>query len=341
MKRRRLLLLALLAFAGAAGFAARRMFNPFQGYTGEIFVDIRRGAGVAEIAGQLETAGVIPADWTFLLLRLARPRAVLRFGEYRFDRPLSPEQVFGKIASGDVFYHSFTVPEGSSLFEIADALEQTGFIGRQEFLLVARRGERVADLAPGARSLEGFLFPDTYRLTRHTTAEELAEQMLKRFRQVWGELSQRRPVREVLQTVTLASLVEEETPLQRERPLVASVFRNRLQIGMRLQCDPTVVYALQRAGRYRGQISREDLGLEDPYNTYVRAGLPPGPIASPGRASLEAALAPAESNYLYFVADNQGGHVFSRSIDGHSQAVVSYRRGQQRRGARSSRARRR
>jgi UPF0755 protein len=251
----------------------------------------------------------------------------LQAGEYRFDRPLSPWEVYRKIAAGAVFYHSVTIPEGSNIFEIADLVARTGIITRQEFLLAARNGRRLGDLAPGLPTLEGFLFPDTYHFSRHTSAEDLAGQMVGRFQTVWTELLAGRPApASVAETVTLASLVEEETPVAAERPMVASVFRNRLRLGMALQCDPTVIYALQMLGRYRGDLTKDELGVASPYNTYTRAGLPPGPISNPGRASLAATLAPAETAYLYFVADGQGGHTFSASHDRHVEAVARYRR---------------
>src|SRR5262249_34042177 len=219
-----------------------------------------------------------------------------------------------------------------TMFEIADAVARTGIVNRQQFLLEARRGERVADLAAGAATLEGFLFPDTYRVNHQTTAEQLVGQMVKRFRDVFAELraAAQPPPGKVLQTVVLASLVEKETPAPAERPLVASVFRNRLRLGMPLQCDPTVIYALELVGRYRGQIHKEDLAVPSPYNTYAHPGLPPGPIANPGRASLQAALSPADTDYLYFVSDSKGGQVFSSSLERHSKAVANYVRGNRR-----------
>jgi len=326
--RRLLIILALLGVTLAA-VLTYSVLTPYQGYSAPVFVDIRRGAGSVEIAGQLASAGVLRTQWPFLVLRLVSLRAVLQAGEYHFHQPLSPYQVFRKIAAGDVFYYSITVPEGYSMFEIAEAVARTEVISREQFLAEARRGERLVDLAPGAKTLEGFLFPDTYRVTRQTTAAELVGQMIQRFREVHDELKAARPAwtRNVYETVVLASLVEKETPLAAERPIVASVFENRLRIGMPLQCDPTVIYALQLADRYRGEIHKEDLSFQSPYNTYLHFGLPPGPIANPGRASLQATLDPNKTDYLYFVADNKGGHVFSSDLSQHSQAVANYRRG--------------
>lgn len=323
MTLRRTLVLLVLALTAFSLYAAWAVLQPYQGYSTEAFVDIPRGVSRTQIGARLQAAGVLRSEWPFLLLRLLHPRATLKAGEYRFDRPLSPLDVHRKIASGDVFYYTLTVPEGFNLFDIADAVARSGVVGRQEFLLAVRESARISDLAPSAPSLEGFLFPDTYRLTRHTTAEELVGQMLQRFRQVWTDLHSPPNAFEI---VTLASLVEKETPMASERPLVASVFQNRLRIGMALQCDPTVIYALQLADRYRGEIFKNDLAHASPYNTYVHPGLPPGPIANPGRASLQAVLAPAQTDYLYFVADRKGGHTFSASIQRHEKAVATYRR---------------
>ena len=331
MSFRRIVLLVLALGMALAALAIYRVFRPWAGFSGEVFVDLRRGWGVSEIADQLAGAGVIRSAWPFVLIRLARPGSRLKAGEYRFDSPLSPWEVYRKIERGEVFYYTVTIPEGHNRFEIAEVVGRTGWISRQDFLVETGRAQSVADLAPGAPSLEGFLFPDTYRVTRHTTAEDLVGMMVERFRQIYGALRQNhRPEASVLEVLALASLVEKETAVDRERPLVASVFRNRLRIGMPLQCDPTVIYALQLTNRWTGDIRKEDLRFPSAYNTYLRAGLPPGPIANPGRASLEAVLAPADTDYLYFVADGRGGHAFSSSLERHAQAVTGYRRAERR-----------
>lgn len=182
---RRTALLAFLLLAAAVFYAGYSILKPFRAYEGVVFVDIPRGAGTLEISARLQSAGVLRAEWPFWLIRLSRSRGTLKAGEYRFDRPLSPLQVYQKIASGDVFYYSLTIPEGYDMFQIAEAVARTGIMNQQQFLEAARHGERVAAFAPGAKTLEGFLFPDTYRLTRQTTAEELVGQMLRRFRDVF------------------------------------------------------------------------------------------------------------------------------------------------------------
>jgi len=317
---------AALALVLAYGCAS--LFLPHRPPKSEIYVDIPPGAGSLGMARLLADAGAIPFGWQFLAIRLLRPRTTLQAGEYAFTRPASPWEVFNRLARGDVFFYSLTVPEGQNMFEIAAALDRMGVIGARGFLEAARDPSLIRDLAPEAPSLEGFLFPDTYRIRRNTTARDLCLMMTQRFRQAWSELKTDRPV---LPTVTLASLIEKETALDEERPLVASVFVNRLKAGLPLACDPTVIYAALLEDRYRGEIYQSDLASRNRYNTYRHTGLPPGPIANAGMDSLRAALKPAETRYLYFVArpDGSGAHVFSENIESHQRAVARYRRGSQ------------
>ena len=212
------------------------------------------------------------------------------------------------------------------MFDIAQSLEDLGLMKAGEFLRAARNPAPIRDLAPEAATLEGYLFPSTYRLTRLMPAEQICRQMTGQFRHVWKELGAPAGAHRL---VTLASLVEKETAVAAERPVIASVFRNRLAIGMKLDCDPTIIYAALLEDRYRGAIFQSDLASANPYNTYHHAGLPPGPIANPGKRALEAALAPAETKFLYFVArpDHTGTHQFSAGLDQHQRAVAQYRRG--------------
>jgi UPF0755 protein len=235
--------------------------------------------------------------------------------------------VFRKIARGDIYYHLLTVPEGSNIFDIAAQLDRAGLMKGEEFLRVARDPSPIRDLAPDAPSLEGYLFPSTYKLTRQTTPRQLALQMTREFRNAWKQVGG--PEAEINRMVTLASLVEKETAVPEERPTVASVYHNRLNSGMKLDCDPTVVYAALLDGRYRGTIYKSDLENPHEYNTYRNPGLPPGPIANPGVASLKAALQPAPTRYLFFVAkpNGSGGHVFTESLGQHNAAVQAYREG--------------
>ena len=212
------------------------------------------------------------------------------------------------------------------MFDIARSAGQLGLMDDAEFLKAAQDPSLVRDIAPEAASLEGYLFPATYQVTRHTTAAELCRMMTNQFRKVWKSLAPTAPAH---RTVTLASLVEREAAAPADRPLVASVYENRLRQGMPLQCDPTTIYAALLEQRYRGTIHQSDLANQHPYNTYQHAGLPPGPIANPGLAALEAALNPAKTDYLYFVAkaDGSGGHHFSKALASHQRAVAQYRRG--------------
>jgi len=324
---RRLLLLAVLAIAGGAGYIFYSVGTPYAAFDKETFVDIPSGTSTRGIARLLEESGVIRSQWVFLAARALQQGATLKAGEYRFSTPASPSEVLRRIARGDIFYYELAVPEGSNQFDIAASLEQLGVMKAGDFLKVAADPGLVRDLAPEAPSLEGFLFPATYKLTRHTSAQHMAREMTGRFRRAWKELNA--PTAAVNRTVTLASLVEKETGVASDRATVASVFENRLTRNMTLDCDPTTIYAALLENRYRGTIYRSDLNSTNPYNTYKHAGLPPGPIANPGLAALKAAIAPAETDYLYFVAkpDGSGKHTFSSSLAQHNVAVAAYRNG--------------
>jgi UPF0755 protein len=322
---RRLPFLAVLA----GGFLIYRALAPYQGFSGEIFVDVPRGTSTDGIARLLADAGVVRTRYDFLLARLAERGRVLQAGEYRFNHAASAVEVFDRIARGDIFAFELVVPEGKNMFDIAAIAEQLGLFPAAKFLEAARNPAMIRDLDPQAPTLEGYLFPNTYKLSRHTTPDRLCHIMTGKFRDVWKGL---KTSADVHRTVTLASLVEKEGKHADERPLIAAVFDNRLRIGMKLDCDPTTIYAALLARRYTGVIHRSDLDSEDPYNTYRHPGLPPGPIANPGQASLEAALHPADSAAIYFVLrpDGSGAHQFSTNIADHEKATASYRRSQQR-----------
>ncbi len=236
--------------------------------------------------------------------------------------------ILNRIARGDVFFYELVVPEGSNIFDIAASVGRFDFLKASDFLRAARDPSLIRDLAPHAPTLEGYLFPATYRITRATTVQQLCAMMTAQFRKQWRELREQGNTKPVNEIVTLASLVEKETGRPQDRPIVASVYENRLRKGMTLDCDPTTIYAALLDERYRGTIYRSDLASDNAYNTYRHAGLPPGPIANPGLASLQAALAPAETDYLYFVAkpDGSGGHQFSQTVEQHNRAVQQYRR---------------
>lgn len=343
-RRRGLLPLLVLALLAWLTYQALRLPPAF---SQPILVDIESGTSVLGIAGRLQQAGVLRSRWPFLAWHYLRPgRRTLKAGEYRFERPVLFTEVYGKLARGEVFYHMVTIPEGYNLFEASEAVEKAGLASRAQFLDAARNTALVVDLAPRARTLEGFLFPETYRFSRRTTPRDMVVAMVTRFRQVYGELerkhrqasravssNEQRALDSVSDSVgrkfavlIIASMVEKETARADERTVIAGVYYNRLAGGLPLQCDPTVIYAALLDRRYRGAIYQSDLEYNSPYNTYVHTGLPPGPVANPGRASLEAALEPAATDYLYFVSNGEGRHVFSRTLEEHERSVAEYRR---------------
>ena len=322
---RRLMVALLVCAIGAAVYLGISLNTPYEGFRKETFVDFPKGTGTGQMAEMLESAGVIQHTWAFLIVRAIRRDARLQAGEYRFHQPASVLEVFDRIARGDIFFYELVVPEGKNMFDIAAAVERLGLFPAAQFLDAVRNPALIQDLDPEAPTLEGYLFPSTYRLSRHTTPERLCRTMTGKFREVWRGLHTDAAVH---RTVTLASLVEKEGKLPDERPVIASVFLRRLAIGMKLDCDPSTIYAALLRGDYRGVIHKSDLASGDPYNTYRHAGLPPGPIANPGVASMQAVLAPADSDYLYFVArpDGSGGHTFSSNLVAHEAAIAKYRR---------------
>jgi UPF0755 protein len=321
-----LVAVAAVAFGGWFALGIQR---PFKGYaTPEQFVEIPTGSSSAAMGRRLADAGVVRSAAAFRAAVWQRGAGRrLQAGEYRFDHPMSAVEVVDKIARGDVYLRSITFREGLSIKQMAELFEAKGFGPASDFARAARNVDEIRELDPAAADLEGYLFPDTYALPRRATAEQLVSRMVTGFQKaLTPEVRQQAAARgmSVRELVTLASIVEKETGKPDERPLVAAVYANRLKIGMGLQCDPTIIYALERAGRYTGNLTREDLHLDSPYNTYRYAGLPPGPIASPGRASLEAAAAPADVSYLYFVSRNDGSHAFASTLDEHNRNVHQY-----------------
>jgi UPF0755 protein len=321
-----LLVLAIIG-GGAAYFL---LTAPYKAFAQAVVLEFPKGTSTRSMGQKLADAGVIQYPWQFTLARALHPNARLMAGEYQFSREASPLTVFNRIARGDVFFYEVTVPEGSNIFDIAGIVGRVGFLKGSDFLKAARDPALIRDLDPAASTLEGYLFPSTYRITRSTTVHQLTSMMTEQFRKHWRELEKPGATAGVHDTVTLAALIEKETAVPEERPVVASVYLNRLRQGMKLEGDPTTIYAALIEGRYRGVIHRSDLDSTNPYNTYRHAGLPPGPIANPGLLSLKAALAPARTDYLFFVAkpDGAGGHQFSRNMAEHGKAVQEYRRAQ-------------
>lgn len=317
-----------IVLIGAAAYLS--LGSAYKGFSEPILVDFPKGTSAKDMAAELAHSGVIRYSWQFLLARAVNPGARLQAGEYQFTHADSTWDVFRRIVRGDVFYYELTVPEGSNIFDIASIVGRFDFLNSADFLRAARNPALIRDIAPHATTLEGYLFPSTYRVTRDISVEQLCRMMTGLFRKRWRELQPKTgDTPGVNATVTLASLIEKETAIPDERPLVASVYENRLRLGMALDCDPTTIYAALLDQRYRGAIYRSDLNSTNAYNTYQHSGLPPGPIANPGIASLKAALAPADTDYLYFVAkpDGSGRHQFSVTMAEHNRAVLEYRRG--------------
>jgi UPF0755 protein len=316
-----LLLLAVLAAAGWLAWALLLPVTP----DGQKFVLLRPGFTTRRIAHELKSAGVIRSENAFIFWHaLRRRQRSLKAGEYLFEREANTVDIHRRIAHGDVYFHTVVIPEGFTMFDIAQAIQDAGLGPSAEFLQVAQSDTAlISDLAPEAQTLEGYLFPDTYEFTRTQTMQDMAAEMVKQFRQVAQQVGL---AAEVQQTVTLASIVEKETAVPEERPLVASVYNNRLGRRIALQADPSVIYAQMLQGTYQGVLRHADLAIKSPYNTYRHPGLPPGPIGNPGRSSLEAALHPAQTNYYYFVSDGNGHHRFAASLEEHNRNVAKLRK---------------
>lgn len=308
-----------LGFAAWVAFSALVPAGPRQ----QTFVEFKTGSSARRIASELKQAGIIRSSPAFLLLHLYR-HGSLKAGEYAFDRPDTLSDVYNRIVRGDTYARVLVVPEGYNIFDIAAAVEKLGIDSQQNFLDQARlEVALVHDLDPQAPTLEGYLYPDTYRLPRKDKSPDVITAMVKRFHQEARLIGLAADVHRI---VTMASIVEKETAVPEERPLVAGVFYNRLAQRMALDTDPSVIYAALLANRYRGTIFASDLQYSSPYNTYRTAGLPPGPLANPGKDSLLAAMHPSKTDYLYFVSDNQGHHRFARTLDEHQRNVADYRR---------------
>ncbi len=324
-----LLILLLLLFAAMAAL----VYLPVQ-LPGEIFVDLPTGTSAQSMAGDLKRAGVIRSRDAFLLLRMLKGGR-LKAGEYRFTESASAAEIYDRIARGDVYTRAVTIPEGFNLFDIANAVQNSGLATREAFLAAAHTPaslDLIRQFAPHPVSVEGYLYPDTYRFSRHTAPGQMIAVMVRRFRAEAKKSGLEAAgvagvPRDIARTVTLASLVEKEVHFDDERAMAAGVFENRLRDGMPLQTDPTVIYAALLAGRWRGTIYRSDLDFNSPWNTYRSKGLPPGPICSPGAAALRAAMHPAATDALYFVADRTGHTQFSRTLAEHAEQVQSYRNG--------------
>jgi UPF0755 protein len=329
-----LIVVAVLAFAGWLAWALLTPVGP----PGKTFVMLHPGFSTYRIASELKSAGVIRSEKAFVLWHYFHHGRSLKAGEYLFENPANIIDLQKRLRRGDVYFRTVVVPEGFTMFDIARAVEAAGLGTADDFLKVAQSDTAlISDLAPNAPSLEGYLFPDTYEFSRMQTMHDIAAVMVKQFRQVARQiglidsteggagmaLDAPLPLQT---TVTMASIIEKETAVAEERPLVASVYYNRLAKKIALDADPSIIYAELLAGTYSGALHHDDMRFDSPYNTYTHAGLPPGPIGNPGKSALEAAIHPADSDYYYFVADAAGHHRFARTIEEHNQNVAAYRR---------------
>jgi len=307
---------------GFAAWLAWAVYTPVSP-AGQKFVLLRPGSTTRKIAAELKQAGIIRSERAFVLWHALHRKRSLKAGEYLLEKTATIEQIHNSLARGDIYVHTVVIPEGYTMFDIADAVAQAGLGTRDEFLKIAQgETDLIQDLAPEATSLEGYLFPDTYEFTRTQSMHDIVAAMVHHFRQEATSIGLNSDVQ---QTVTMASIIEKETAVSEERPMVASVYYNRLTKRMALDADPSVIYAELLAGSYQGALHHADMVVNSPYNTYRYPGLPPGPIANPGKSSLEAALHPGVSDYLYFVSDGNGHHRFARSLQEHNRNVIAYR----------------
>jgi UPF0755 protein len=312
--------LLLLAIAGWLAYALIVPVAP----SGQKFVMLRPGYSTKRIARELKNAGVIRSFDAFVLWHSFHRRPSLKAGEYLFDHDANTIDIHNRLARGDVYVHTVVIPEGFNMFDIAKAISDAGLGQAEAFLKVATSSTAlIFDLAPQATSLEGYLFPNTYEFTRTQSMHDMAAEMVKEFRLHADELGMSGDIQK---TVTLASIIEKETAVSDERPQVASVYVNRLAAHIPLQADPCVIYAELLSGTYGGALHHNDMQFDSAYNTYRHAGLPPGPIANPGKSSLAAALHPASTQYFYFVSDGNGHHRFADSLEEHNRNVAALRR---------------
>jgi UPF0755 protein len=327
-----LIVVVLVLAVGAALLASvvwGRLHEPYKGYAAaEQFIEIPQGSGTNDIGRRLVEGGVVRDLFIFrAAMWWTGESRSLKAGEYRFSGPMDASQVVEKLARGEVHARRITFPEGLTILDMAKIYETRGFGRAADFVEAARDVSLIKAIDPEAPDLEGYLYPETYAIPRGTPPARLITLMVERFLGAYTDDLKQQATAQGLttrQVVTLASLVEKETGQEQERPLVAAVYRNRMKLGMGMQADPTVIYALQKAGKYDGNIRRADLQFDSPYNTYKYPGLPPGPIASPRKASLEAALAPADVSYLYFVSRNDGTHVFASTLAEHNKNVREF-----------------
>ena len=298
--------------------------------TEETFVEISRGLSTVKIADLLVESGILRNKIPFIVyLRFTDNARRIKAGEYRFSGPASPKRITRRLITGDVYYRALTIPEGLTAQETIELLARNGLGTLVEMEPLLQNTDWIRDMDPNAKNLEGYLFPETYHFSRKIDSRSIIKTMVEQFRKQFQAIQAELPMPrgwDIPRVVTLASMIEKEVRKPEERPLVSSVFHNRLDRRIPLACDATIIYALKLAGTYDGNIRRNDLAMDSPYNSYIHRDLPPGPIANPGADSLRAALSPAKTDYLYYVSRNDGTHVFSRNYREHQQAVDQYQR---------------
>jgi len=319
--------LTLLLFVSWFSF---HFYYPNRGEPEEIIFEVQRGDTARKIAQKLKDRGVIRQKAIFILgYRLFFSPQSLKAGEYAIRFPQSTKEILRVLTEGQVVLHPITIPEGLTRQEIALHLQTTVSVDYHDFLIASEETAPIASMDPMASDLEGYLFPETYHFPKDFGAEDIVLAMVSQFRTVFGAQWQERAEElgmTVREAVTLASLIEKETSLPEERAFVSSVFHNRLRKGMKLDCDPTIIYALKQEGRFMDRLRTADLRYDTAYNTYLYPGLPPGPIANPGKESLRAALYPADTDYFYFVSRNDGSHQFSQTFREHQNAVIRFQK---------------
>jgi UPF0755 protein len=320
-----------ICLAAAAIWLHSELQTPYYGaQSPEIYIDIARGMSTNQIANLLVISGALRSRLPFIVyLRYKGLGRRVQAGEYRFSSPATPKQVAQRLIQGDVYFLLVTVPEGLTARETVDLIAQKGLGKHDEMEQALQRTDWIRDLDPRAQSLEGYLFPETYHFSRKSSSEMIIKTMVDQFRLRFAAISRDNPLQpgwSLAKTVILASMVEKEAKKVEEGPLVASVFANRLAKRIPLACDATIIYAMKLAGTYRGNLSKEDLRMDSPYNTYLHLNLPPSPICNPGANSIRAAINPASTDYLYYVARNDGTHQFSKDLSSHIDAVNRYQK---------------
>jgi len=323
------LILGMIGLFGGAGWLVWESRPPDEAGSGLVIFEVAKGQSVRSVAEALKARGLIRKSAPFILIyKLFHKDENIKAGEFAIPAGRGTKETLETLLRGKIFLHPVTVAEGLTAAETFDVFLAASFGTREEFEAGFKDTTEIALIDPAAADLEGYLYPETYRFPKGAAASEILSSMVAQFKDVFGPEARRRAAEIGMiprEAVVLASLIEKETRLPEEKPLVSAVFHNRLRVGMKLECDPTVIFALKRDGMYKGQLRTRDLKYDSPYNTYMVGGLPPGPICNPGRASIEAALFPAAADYIFFVANREGGHVFSRTLREHRNAVRAYR----------------